>query len=432
MNDKDLDSLAAEAWIFGYPLVLMDVSRQVMTTQGAPPNSFDHMRAFPDHTFTDVVTPNADTLYSSAWLDLRDEPIVLSLPEMTGRYHMMPMLSGWTDVFAAPGSRTTGEDGGEFAICPPGWEGDLPAGVTRIDAPTSMVRVIGRTSASGTKDYLAVHALQNNYLLTPLSEFTEHAAPPRPVTPLSTTTDASAPVDQVARMDGPTFFSRLASLLADNPPTPPDQTFVDSLAALGIRPGLPLDLSDPAAAIAVAAAPSAGQAALRRIGAEMSEDTSNGWSIPRGLGSYGTDYGRRAYVAFLGLGANLDADAIYPYVMVDGEDRALNGGHQYVLHFEAGELPPVKGFWSLTMYDDKQFFVDNPIDRYAIGDRDNLTYGQDGSLDIWIQHEDPGAEFLSNWLPAPTGSFNLIFRAYWPQQAALDGTWAPPPITRLV
>src|ERR1700704_6185782 len=250
MNDKDLGSLAVEAWIVGYPLVLMDVSRQVMTTQGEPPNTFDHMRAFPDHTFTDVVTPDADTLYSSAWLDLRGEPIVLSLPEMTGRYHMMPMLSGWPDVFAAPGSRTTGEDGGEFAICPPGWEGDLPAGVTRIDAPTSMVRVIGRTSAAGTKDYLAVHALQNNYLLTTLSDFTQHAAPPRPVPSLSATTDVSAPVDQVARMDGPTFFSRLASLLADNPPAPADQTIVDSFAALGIRPGLPLDLSDPAAAVA--------------------------------------------------------------------------------------------------------------------------------------------------------------------------------------
>src|SRR3981189_1268243 len=144
MNDKDLDSLAVEAWIVGYPLVLMDVSRQVMTTQREPPNTFDPMRAFPDHTFTDVVTPDADTLYASAWLDLRDEPIVLSLPEMTGRYHMMPMLSGWTDVFAAPGSRTTGEDGGEVAICPPAWEGDPPARATRTSAPPPMVRVIGR------------------------------------------------------------------------------------------------------------------------------------------------------------------------------------------------------------------------------------------------------------------------------------------------
>jgi hypothetical protein len=430
MNEKDLDRLAGEAWIFGYPLVLMDVSRQVMTANGAPPNTFDHMRAFPDHTFTDVVTPNTDTLYSSAWLDLRAEPVVLSLPAMPGRYHMMPMLSGWTDVFAAPGSRTTGDAGGEFAICPPGWTGTLPAAVARVDAPTSMVWIIGRTSAAGTKDYLAVHALQNNYLLSPLSEFIGESESPVTPPPLPSTTDLSAPVDQVANMDGPTFFGRLAMLLADNPS--PDSTFVDSLAALGIHPGLPLDLSDPAAAAAISAAPSAGQAALRRIGTEMSEDKTNGWSIPRGLGDYGRDYNKRAYVSFLGLGANLDADAIYPHATLDGEGRALSGGNQYVMHFESGELPPVNGFWSLTMYDDKQFFVDNPIDRYAIGDRDDLVYGEDGSLDLWIQPEDPGGEFSANWLPAPTGSFNVFFRAYWPQQPILDGTWTPPPLTRLV
>lgn len=432
MNDRDLDGLAAQAWIFGYPLVLMDVSRQVMTAHGGPANTFEHQRAFPDHTFTDVVTPNADTLYSSAWLDLRAEPVVLSMPDLTGRYHMMPMLSAWTDVFAAPGSRTSGEGGGEYAICPPGWDGDLPAGVARVDAPTCLVWLVGQTSAAGTKDYLAVHALQNNMLLTPLSQYADGGEPPRPVPPLATTTEESTPVDQVARMDGPTFFGRLASLLADNPPAPADRAFVDSLGVLGLRPGQPLAESDPAAVSAMGAAPSLGQAELRRLGNEMRQDTVNGWSIQRGLGSYGTDYGRRAHVAFQGLGANLDADAIYPHATVDGEGRALNGGHQYVVHFDAGALPPVNGFWSLTVYDDKQFFVDNPIDRYAIGDRDALVYGEDGSLDIWIQHEDPGEEFSSNWLPAPSDSFNVFFRAYWPQRAALDGTWAPPPVTRLV
>ena len=148
------------------------------------------------------------------------------------------------------------------------------------------------------------------------------------------TADLSAPVDQVARMDGPTFFGRLASLLADNPS--PDKSFVDNLIALGIQPGLPLDLSDPAAKAAIVAAPSAGQAALRRIGTELTEDQTGGWYIPRGLGDYGDDYGKRAYVAFLGLGANLDADAVYPHATVDADGHALNGGNQYVMHFEPG------------------------------------------------------------------------------------------------
>jgi hypothetical protein len=385
------------------------------------------MRSFPDPSFTDVVAPNVDTLYSSAWLDLRAEPVILSLPYMGERYHVMPMLSGWTDVFAAPGSRTTGQDGGDFAVCPPNWYGELPADVARIDAPTTMVWIQCRTSAAGTKDYLAAHALQNNYLLSPLSEYNNVAAPDEP--PLPTTMDVSAPVDQVARMDGPEFFNRMASLLADNPA--PDPAFVDNLGVLGLRPGWPVELSDPAVAAAVAGAPSAGQARLRRLGAELEGERVKGWSITRGLGAYGRDYAKRACVAFLGLDANLDADGIYPHAILDGDGRALNGGSQYVLHFEPDQLPPVNGFWSLTMYDDKQFFVDNPIDRYAIGDRDDLAYGDDGSLDIRIQQESPDPRLASNWLPAPTGSFNAILRAYWPRQPILDGSWTPPPLVRL-
>jgi hypothetical protein len=426
MSEAGLDQLAAAAWIYGYPLVLMDVSRQVQAASGELPNTFEHQRAFPDPTFTDVVSPNVDTLCSSAWLDLRSEPVILSLPAMPGRYHVMAMLSGWTDVFAAPGSRTTGEDGGDFAICPPGWDGELPTGVARIIAPTSMVWILGRTSAAGTRDYLTVHMLQNNYLLTPLSEYLDQSSPPAPP-PLFASSDGSAAVDQVARMDGPAFFNRFASLLADNPA--PDRSFVDRLAALGLRPGWPLDTNDPQVAAAIATAPAVGQARLRRIGADLSEGRTNGWSIPRGMGAYGDDYGKRAYIAFLGLGADLDADVLYPRAMVDSQGRALDGGHQYVLRFGPDELPPVNGFWSLTMYDDKQFFVDNAIDRYVIGDRDEVRYGPDGSLELCIQAENPGPD--ANWLPAPTGSFNLVFRAYWPQPAAVDGTWAPPPVTRL-
>jgi hypothetical protein len=404
----------------------------VMTAHGAWPNLFDHTRAFPDHSFTEVMAPDADVLTSSAWLDLRAEPVVLSMPDMAGRYHTMTMLSGWTDVFAAPGSRTTGDAGGDFAICPPGWSGYLPDNVARIDAPTSMVWVLGRTGAAGTKDYLAVHTLQNNYLLNPLSEFLNQSPPSAPP-PLSTMVDITAPVDQVARMDGSAFFNRLASLLVDNPA--PDSSYVDGLGVLGLRPGWPMDLSDPSVAAAVAAAPSAGQARLRRIGAETDQRPERGWIIPRGRGDYstdhGTDYAQRAYVAFVGPGANLDADGVYPRAMVDGDGRALGGGNQYVLRFEPDQLPPVNGFWSLTMYDDKQFFVDNPIDRYAIGDRDALVYGEDNSLDLWIQHEPPGPQRAANWLPAPTGSFHVVFRAYWPGQPILDGSWTPPPLTRL-
>jgi hypothetical protein len=423
----DLEKHATDAWVYGYPLVLMDVTRQVTSTHDI--NTFHHMRTFPDHTFHDVVSPNADTLYSSAWLDLSDEPMVLSLPALGDRYVMMPILSGWTDIFASLGSRTTGNQGGHFAICPPGWSGELPDSVTRIDSPTSMAWIIGRTSTAGTKDYLAVHAMQDQYRLTPLSAFVDGTPyqPAQPPAPASLT----APVDQVAAMDGSTFFIRLGQLLVDNPPLPRDKAAEESLAALGIRPGTGPNLTDPQIDAAVAAAPSSGRDRLRRKGDEVEAARVNGWTIWRGLGDYGTDYATRAYIAFIGLGANLDADAMYPRATVDSDDRPLVGDHHYVLHFAPDRLPPVNGFWSLTLYDDKQFFVDNPIDRYVIGERDDLVFGEDGSLDIWVQHEDPGADAHGNWLPAPAGAFNVVLRAYWPQEAALNGEWTPPPLTRL-
>ena len=432
----DLDQLAAEAWIFGYPLVLMDVTRRAMTAQGQQPNTFEHLRSFPDPTFTDVVSPNADTLYSAAWLDVRAEPIVLSVPDLDGRYAMLPMLSGWTDVFAAPGSRTTGSAPGDFAIVGPNWSGELPAGVTRLDSPTSLAWLIGRTATSGTKDFLAVHRLQDQYQLTPLSRFEPDAPVGRTVRPLPTGGAGSAPVDQVARMDGSTFFGALAELLGDNPPRAQDTAMVAKLAELGIQPRdenwvMSGPNADPAIQAAIAGGPSAGQARLRGVGERLDRDRIDGWSIPRGLGDYGADYDRRAYTALIGLGANLDADAIYPHATVDHQGRGLSGGHAYRMHFPAGQLPPVRGFWSLTLYDDKQGFVDNPIDRYAIGERDDTAFNEDGSLDIVIQHDDPGPGAQSNWLPAPTGSFNVFLRAYWPEESVLNGTWTPPPLVRL-
>jgi hypothetical protein len=430
----ELEQVAAESWLFGYPLVLMDVTRRVTTGHGLPPNTFDHMRSFPDHTYTDVVSPNADTLYSVGWLDLRAEPVVLSIPEMAGRFHMFPMASGWTDVFFSPGSRTTGDHGGDYAIVGPDWSGTLPADLVRVDAPTNMVCVAGRTGTAGTKDYLAVHRLQDQYLLTPLSRFLPDMPAPSRVEPWPSTKDFSAPVDQVARLDGPTFFGRLARLLADNPAQPQDLAAMAGLERLGVAPSTseqPATSADPEVAAAIAAGPSAGQALLRRAGEQAEAEKVDGWAIRRGLGEYGTDYAKRAHTALVLLGANLDADSVYPRAAVDSEGRPLNGHHRYRLRFPPGELPPVRGFWSLTLYNDKQLFVDNPIDRYAIGDRDDLGPGPDGSVDIVIQHDEPGEHLESNWLPAPTGSFNVILRAYWPEQSILSGSWTPPSLVRL-
>ncbi|MGI8328492.1 DUF1254 domain-containing protein [Actinomadura scrupuli] len=442
-REDEVSRVAVDAWLFGYPLVLMELTRRVMTgtprsadDERAPMNRFHHLRTVPDATFTKVVAPNVDTLYSSAWLDVGPEPIVLSVPDMGDRYWMMPMLSGWTDVFAAPGSRTTGQAGGHFTITGPGWSGTVPAGSRQVRSPTSLVWIIGRTTIAGIKDYLAVHALQDQMHLTPLSAWTgdptEYVPPGTPPASMaSTPAMETPPVDQIAALDGITFFTRLNQLMVANPPHPGDAAALERFGTLGIVPGGgPGPLSTAESINAVHRAPEGGRAALRRIVGDAADDSVNGWTIYRDLGDYGTDYAKRVLVAALGLGANLDADALYPRATVDATGAPLSGEHRYLLHFDAGERPPVNGFWSLTMYDDKQFFVANPIRRYAVGDRDPLQLNPDGSLDILVQHDPPEAGPEANWLPAPTGSFNVCLRCYWPKPSALSGEWTPPPLRR--
>ncbi len=440
---KEKEGLEAgvEAVAYGFPLVIMDATRRKLTNveragaMTAPVNQFAHVTAFPDVSFRDVVRANVDTLYSSAWLDLGAEPIVLTVPDTRGRYYLMPMLDAWTDVFASPGKRTTGTKAGRFAIVGPGWKGELPKGVTRLDSPTNMVWIIGRTQTNGPKDYPAVHALQARYQLTPLSQLGKKYVPPAGKVDPSVDMKL-APIDAVAKMGTAGYFDRMAALLADNPPPAADTEVVAKLARLGIVPGARFDPSklDPAFARglekALPAALEKLTAASKQAGAPV-----NGWRVPSmKLGDYGTDYGTRAVVALVGLGANLPADAIYPSAFVDAGGEPLSGAHRYVLHFDKGQEPPVRAFWSVTMYDPESFFVANPIGRYALSSWMPFQRNADGSLDLYIQHESPGKAKEANWLPAPAGAFNVTMRMYWPNDTAPtihDGSWKPPAIRKV-
>jgi hypothetical protein len=439
MTEEEAARLAAEAYVFGYPLVLMDISRQVMTAVPkpevgrAPANQFNDSHEFPDPSFTDVVSPNADTLYSMAWLDLSKGPIVLDLPDVGNRYYIMQMMDAWTNVFASPGTRTTGNREGRYAIVGPSWRGRLPEGVHEIASPTSMVWIIGRTQTNGKADYEAVRAIKQQYRLIPLSAWGQDYAPPAEVAVDPAVDIRTAPVEQVARLDASAFFSRLTALMKANPPAPADQPMIDKLARLGIIPGRDFPPADLAPAISGGL--SAGVQAARTSMAAEAESLNrvpkvNGWSISRNVGRYGTDYPQRAMIALVGLGANLPEDAIYPMTAVDSDGQPLNGAHKYVIRFSRGQLPPARAFWSLTMYNARRFFVANPINRYAIGDRDRLKFADDGSLTLYLQHASPGADNESNWLPAPEGDFHLILRIYWPQPQALSGAWVLPPVAR--
>jgi hypothetical protein len=431
---------AKDVYVYGYPLVLMDVTRAKMSNvpspsgNVAPVGQFASVRAFPDATFTDVVSPNADTLYSIAWLDLKQQPTVLSVPDTHGRYYLMEMVDGWTKVFASPGKRTTGTGKADYAVTGPGWSGTLPAGVKELKSPTALVWVIGRTQTNGKADYAAVHAIQDGFKLTPLSEWGKAYTPPKDVRVDPKVDMKTPPVELVASMDAATFFNRLAMLMKNNPPAAADGPMVAKLASIGIVPGQPFDLNKNGsdAGKVISDGVDDGKKRVLELGPNPGIGKSeNGWMLmTSGVGDFGTNYDARAGVAVFGLGGNLVADAFYPVARVDGDGQLLNGANKYVLHFDKGQTPPVNAFWSLTMYNAKQGFVANPINRYAIGDRDKLKFNTDGSLDIYVRHDSPGKDKESNWLPADADSFNVVMRMYWPKETAFNGTWSPPPIKK--
>jgi hypothetical protein len=430
-----------QAVIYGLPLVMMDLTRQSFQNspapRGAPINQFLHVRAFPSASFKQVVRVNVDTLYSSAFLDLSAEPLVLSVPDTHGRYYLLPLFDAWTNVFASPGTRTTGNSANDFLIAGPNWSGTAPAAMQVLRSPTNLVWLLGRTQTNGPEDYSAVHAVQDGYKLVPLSKFGASYVPAKFAADPSF--DAKTPpVDKLKRMSAAQYFDTLARLLKANPPPAADVPVLARLASIGIVAGQPFDPShlDPAVAKGLEGSVSV---ALQKLQAGIEQKTTtqtptghtaNGWRIlPMTVGHFGTSYEIRAIVALIALGANLPADAVYPTTYVDAEGKPLNGANHYVLHFDKGKTPPVNAFWSVSMYGPDSFFVENAINRYAISSWMQLQYGSDGSLDIYIQKGSPGKDKESNWLPAPEGDFNLTLRMYWPKDEPIsinDGSWVPP------
>lgn len=437
MLSGDPRSLSFDAYTYLYPLVTMEVTRRQMVNVEAgskpgcgPPNEFHHIRAFPPADFRAVVRPNFDTLYSSAWLDLTAGPVVLHTADTSDRYFMLPMLDMWTDVFANPGKRTSGTGAQDYVVVGPRHSGDLPAGKPVIEAPTPWVWVIGRTQTNGPADYAAVGQIQDGFAISPLSRWGQAPAPVEPLTDPSVDVDTE-PLAQVAGLPARAFFTLGAELLATHRPHVTDRSILARMRRIGL--GEPFDYAalDPAVQDALDGVPAA---ALERVRAAIPRQAPivNGReTITASIGVYGNEYLRRAVVAMAGLGANPPEDAIYPLNVFDAEGQPLNGDHDYVLHFERDQLPPVHAFWSVTMYDDEGFQVANAINRFAIGDRDELTFNADGSLDLHLQHDSPGAERESNWLPAPRGPLGVTLRLYAPGPEALDGRWSPPPIRRV-
>jgi hypothetical protein len=437
--EEEAHAIGVNAYLYFYPLVLMDVTRKQSTNiepgkefGKGPMNAFTSVPEYPPGDFKGVVRVNFDTLYSIAWLDMTREPMIVSAPNTDGRYYLLPMLDMWTDVFASPGWRTTGTEAQNFLIAPLGWSGTVPAGMTRISAPTPYVWTIGRTKTDGPPDYQAVHKIQAGYKVTPLSEWGQ---PPRPMeVKIDPAVDMKTPPKiQVDTMPAGKFFAYAAELLRVNPPHITDEPIIAQLKKIGIEPGKSFDMdkAEPAIRNALAKAPEQAQQLMAWKLPTLAR-VANGWSMNTdSMGVYGNYYLKRALVAQNGLGANLPEDAIYPMNLADESGKPLDGTSKYRLHFEKGDAPPANAFWSITLYDSQGFQVPNSLNRFAVSSWMPFKYHADGSLDLYFQNENPGADKESNWLPAPKEPFNLTMRIYAPKPEALTGKWNPPPVTRV-
>ncbi len=440
-------SLAAEAYLYGYPLVEC-VGEMINNTSGpasvfsGPVNMYAHATklAGPE---TDFVTPNNDTLYSFVFADVTKEPLVLHLPDTNDRYYVMQFIDAWTNNFAYLGRRATGTKEGLYLLAGPNWDGEVPDGVTLLRAPTNVFGVGGRFACSGEADIPNVQTLQAETWVTPLSLY-----PERPDNSNRQFGDWDlAPYDERVG-DDLIFWEQFRAWMKLFPPSEIDQAYQGKFEPLGLLADQsPYVDPDP---ILVETLKAGKAECVAFIEANMAPgEPVNGWrSVPHafdytldnlGIGTLpdwkfpdrATAYFFRSIIARVGLWGNHGYEATYPQIFEDHQGQQLNGASNYVVHFD--ELPPADAFWSITMYDMPRFrLIENPINRYAIGDHTpGLKYNEDGSLDITIQYDSPGPEVESNWLPAPEGDFRPVMRMYQPRPDALDGTYVLPPIRRV-
>ncbi len=435
---EEAKALAKDAYLFGMPLVFFEkqfdynsYATKVEKTK-APVNQFIHYRAFVDATDRSVVGFNVDNLYSLANLDLTTEPIILSIPEMGNRFWLMQIIDAWNGVPAAPGFRTHGSKGGTFAIVGPDWKGQLPQGIEELKSPTNLAIIGGRTYCSGPADYAAVHILQDQYKLTPLSGWGKNYTPLTNVPLKNGATDSILVNKQFLSLSTEQFYQSLNRLMAKNPPYITDSAMLNKIARIGIKPSADFSMSmfTPEVAKAIEEGYAEGYKAMIEESKQLGKIV-NGWSLTYDMGKYGTGMLTEQPGPFS------ESEEIYLKMLfislaqLDADNNRLNAANSYSLTFAKDQIPPAKAFWSLTMYDADAYLVPNKLNRYALGDRSNLKFGKDGSLTLYLQKNSPGKDKESNWLPTPTsGEFKVALRLYIPAQKVIDGSWLPPTIKR--
>jgi hypothetical protein len=419
-------SIGLQAYLYGYPLVITEISRREMLVDPAIKiNRFHHFTQLITPAVKSAVSANVDTMMSIAWLDFSGGPLLLHLPDMHGRYYVVQFNDFYTNSFAYVGLRTTGTREQRYLVVGPDWRGSAPPGSKVTRCPTNVVFVVGRILVDGANDVQNVRALQDEMSLTPLRPSEELIETP------DATNDATlTPPAIVEKMDATNYFATLATLKQRYPPPRQDRAMVSQFEWIGVNLDSEFDASrlNEATRRGLARAANSAVPFLVAIGPKIGGTTVNGWWTPSHAGDFGTDYVARAYMARDFIWPNVAEEAVYPMTSVDGAGRPLDGEHRYILHFAKGGTPPVDAFWSVTMFNSNRGLVENPIHRYSIGSRtQDLKFNSDGSLDLFIQSELPQGH-VANWLPAPVGPFLLTMRLYLPRPEILNGTYTIPAV----
>ena len=434
-NPKDIATLA---YIWGFPLISQVRLVEYSTSPNVPPapgrgpiNTFNDFESFPTSNYTDIIRINADTLYSLGYLDLQKEPLVIQIPPISGRYYTTQFTDAYLNNFYYIGTRLNDTTGGTYLISGPNWKGEVPADMKEIKSPTNISTIGFRIFVSGPSDVPNVTPIQDKLVLTPISVFGQNTTSQSMVT-TETNDSTQVPIGTKPALiptTGIKIFNEISKDMAYNQPPESDSKVLAKFATIGIGPGLkPSDTKNETIRAALENGITEGQKLIDSK-VQVIGNKVNGWKVNLNYGNYGTDYLLRAAVTKSGGAAHNAEEAIYPTNNEDNRGQPLTGANKYSIHFDKGQTPPVDQFWSITMYDIDGYLVDNPLNRYSISSQnEGLKHNPDGSLDIYLQHESPGTEKESNWIPSPTGEFSLSLRMYGPQEPMLNGEYQIPAV----
>lgn len=426
---------AEQIFDYAYPLVLMQITQDLMFTvpfrDDSHPNQFIMFDELAKPINQAVVLGNRNTLYCVGWVDLSKGPVVFEIPNMGERYYVMPLLDAWTNTFASLGSRTTGQEEQKYLITHEGWQGETPEGYTVIESPTNMVWITGRIQADSAEDALIVAKIQDEYVLRTYIEHTTGEDPFNDYEPTYAAWQVRKPVPYTLKMDTDDFYNEFLDAWINNAPAEIDSQMIRLLQKAGIERHDTKTFESLTQSVKDQLDAGLQNKQLGYLDAFYKGDAqTTPWifNIER-MGTWESDYARRAYWAMWGLGANLVEDAVYGVSQLDSELQQMTGDQVYRLHFEADDLPPTSAFWSVTTYDNEGYLEKNELDRYSLGSNHDLNFNDDGSIDIFLSNTRPTN--ASNWTPTPVGEFKVLLRLYWPDEQVLSGDWSIPAITKL-